>query len=165
MVSIIAAMTEKDRVIGKDQDLPWRLPEDLKRFKKLTINHPVIMGRKSYEAIGHALPKRDNIVLTRQEEYHLNDAKVFNTLEKAVNYAKEIDSEIFIIGGEEIFREALNQGIVDKMYLTIIKQDFDGDTFFPEIDESNWKISRDGEQESKNNILFEYVTYSKSSQL
>jgi dihydrofolate reductase len=160
MISIIAALSE-NKVIGKDQALPWELPGDLKRFRRITKGHPVIMGRKSYEAIGKALPKRTNIVLTRNEDYELPDAKVFHKLKDAIGFALELDKEVFVIGGESIFRDALEQNLVDKMYLTHIHKDFEGDTFFPEFNNENWNIARK-EENQENGIDYTFIDYVRS---
>src|SRR5690606_847240 len=137
-LSAIVAISNNN-VIGKDNELPWYLPADLKYFKKITINHPVIMGRKSYEAIGNPLPKRTNIVLTRDPYYLSSNILVAHSLEEAIALAYDIDpEEAFIIGGAEIFEIAFP--FLDRLYITEIHADFDGDTFFPEWDQSEWKL-------------------------
>lgn len=133
-VSIIAAIG-KNRELGKDNKLLWSLPEDLKHFKEKTLNHPVIMGRKTFESIGRALPKRTNIVVTRDRSYSAPGADVFHSLPEAIDFAKTKDKEeIFVIGGGEIYFQALI--LADKLYLTIVDADFpDADAFFPEYPE------------------------------
>ncbi len=132
-ISIIAAIA-KNRELGKNNKLLWRIPEDLKRFKALTLNHPVIMGRKTYESIGHTLPNRTNIIITRNIHYIAPNCKIFDSLEKSINFAKTIErDEIFIIGGGEIYKQALPHA--NKLYLTIVQSSFDADTFFPEYSE------------------------------
>ncbi|MCA9386486.1 dihydrofolate reductase [Candidatus Dojkabacteria bacterium] len=160
MINIICAYTEKNRVIGNNQELPWSIPEDLKRFRKITSGHPVIMGRKSYEAVGKALPDRTNFVLTKQPDYKLEDAEVVGSLEEAIVEAIEIDDEIFIIGGGAVFEQALKGNLVNKMYLTIVKGEYDGDAFFPEFDESNWKVEdeTDWMKSEKSGVEFKYKT-------
>lgn len=129
-VSIIAALSE-NRAIGKDLKLIWHIPEDLKRFKKITEGHPIIMGRKTYESIGKPLPGRTNIIVTRYTDYVVPMCLIYHSLDEAIDAAKEIDKqEIFIIGGGDIFEQSLP--LVDKLYLTIIKGNYEGDTFFPE---------------------------------
>jgi dihydrofolate reductase len=130
-VSIIVAVTEQ-WVIGKDNTLPWHIPEDLKWFKKHTRGHPVIMGRKTYESIGFLLPDRENVILTRNTHYRVSGAKIFHSLDDAIHSYRTLEeSEIFIIGGASIFREALP--FTDRIYLTVIEKAFEGNVFFPEF--------------------------------
>ncbi len=131
-LSIIVAMTE-ERVIGKDNHLPWYLPEDLKRFKKITMGHPIIMGRKTYESIGKPLPGRTNIVLTKNPDFHPDGVLVAQTLENAIQLAQSHagGEESFVIGGETVFRAALPKA--NRLYLTLIHQKFSGDTWFPSV--------------------------------
>ncbi len=133
-ISIIAAIG-KNRELGKDNKLLWSLPEDMKRFREKTRNHPVIMGRKTFESIGRPLPNRLNIVVTRDRSYTIPGAEIFYSLEDALDFAKNKDKqEIFIIGGGQIYAEALSYA--DKLYLTIVDSDFpEADTFFPEYPE------------------------------
>lgn len=141
-ISIIAAMDEK-RGIGKGNDLLFKIPEDFRRMKQLTLNHPIIMGRKTYESIGRVLPKRSNIIITRDSEYTVEGAFVFASLEKAIAFAKKKDTEeIFIFGGGQVFREALP--VVDRLYLTLVKGDFGADTFFPDYSEFAKIVEREG---------------------
>jgi len=127
-VSIIAAIAE-NRAIGKNNKLLWRIPEDLKRFKKVTEGHAVIMGRKTYESIGKPLPNRLNIIITRNTSYKPPACFVFPSLGEALVYAKKYEKEeIFVIGGGEIYRQALP--LTDKLYLTVVKGEYEADTFF-----------------------------------
>ncbi len=129
MLTLIVAMSE-NRVIGRDGGLPWHLPDDLKRFKRLTTGHTVVMGRRTYESIGRPLPNRENIILTRQPGYTVEGATVLPSLEAAL--ANLTDREqVFIIGGGEIYRQALP--LADRIELTLIHQHIEGDTTFPEI--------------------------------
>ena len=126
-----------NRVLGKDNQLLWHIPDDLKRFKALTLGHPIIMGRKTFESIvatlGHALPGRTNIVVTRDIEWNNEDAIVVHSVEEGIAKAKELDSEeIHIGGGGEIYKQALP--FVDKLYLTLIDDDREGDSYFPEYE-------------------------------
>lgn len=132
-ISLIVALSA-NRVIGEGNKLPWHLPEDLKRFKRITSGHPVIMGRKTYESIGRLLPGRMNIIITRNENYRIEGAVVVHSLVAAYEAAGAAPGgeEIFVIGGGEIFSMALPQA--DKLYLTWVKKRIEGDTFFPEID-------------------------------
>lgn len=129
-ISIIVAHS-RNMAIGKGNSLLWRLPEDLKRFKKLTINHPIIMGRKTYESIGRPLPERTNLVVTRDLNLEIPGCSVSHSLDEAIRKAQEIDQEeIFIIGGEKIYKESLP--LADRLYATQVDTDTVGDTFFPE---------------------------------
>ncbi len=129
-ISIIAAIGS-NRELGKNNKLLWNIPEDLKRFKELTLNHPVIMGRKTFQSIGRPLPERTNIIITRDKNYQQKDCLITHSLDKAIELAKIKDEEeIFIIGGGQIYEQAI--GIADKLYLTIIKGKFAADTFFPD---------------------------------
>ncbi len=156
-IYIIAAMSQ-NRIIGKGNKLPWRLPADMRRFRQLTICHPVIMGRKTLESIGHSLRDRFNIVLTRQPFYNKADCHIAPSLDEALELAGIFSDEVFIIGGAEIFRQALPRA--DRLYLTIINQNFDGDTFFPEFDDSQWKeVERiAGERNDRNPYDFYFAT-------
>jgi dihydrofolate reductase len=140
-VSIIVAAAENG-VIGKDNDLIWNLPKDMRFFKETTLNHHVIMGRKNFESIPHKyrpLPNRTNIVITRQDNYKADRCVVANSVEAALDIAKENgDKEPFIIGGGQIYKLALEANLVDRIYLTKVHHTFDGDTFFPELN-NKWK--------------------------
>lgn len=139
IISAIVAVS-KDGVIGRDNQIPWYLPEDLKYFKKVTLGHPVIMGRKSFVSIGRPLPKRTNIIVTRDPFYIVSGCIVVNTLEEALEWAlKEGEDEIFIIGGGEIFEQSISYW--DKLYLTEVDLYVpDGDVFFPEINPEEWAL-------------------------
>lgn len=130
-ISIIVATT-KDRLIGntRTNDLLWHIPEELKRFKQITTGHPIIMGRKTYESIGRVLPNRTNIIITRDTNFSVPQAIVVHSLDEAVRRASAINSnEIFIIGGGQIFEQALP--LADKLYVTIVEGNFNGDVYFP----------------------------------
>jgi len=136
MISIIAGMTAS-RIIGLEGKLPWNIPEDLKNFKRLTSNSVVIMGRKTYESIGRPLPNRENIVVSRTME-ETSGIVVCRSFEEAITKAKSFGKEVFLIGGNSIYREGLK--VADKMYLSWIKKEYSGDTYFPEFDSSLWKV-------------------------
>lgn len=137
MISLIAAVA-RDRVIGAKNSLPWRLPEDLKYFKHVTQGHPVVMGRKTYESIGHLLPGRENRIVTRQQGYAVPGAVIFTSVREACVG----EGEIFVIGGAEIYTQALP--FADRLYLTEIDSAFEGDTYFPPYASSNFReITRD----------------------
>jgi dihydrofolate reductase len=133
-VSLIAAMAE-NRAIGIDNRLPWRLPADLKRFKALTMGHPLIVGRKTFDSIGRPLPGRRLIVVTRRQGWAPRGVEVVHSIEEALE--RTGDEEVFIGGGEEIFRLSLDRA--DRAYLTCIQKEFPGDAFFPELDGS-WRL-------------------------
>jgi len=137
IISIIVAVANNN-VIGKKNQLVWYLPADLRHFKQLTMGHHIIMGRKTFEAIGKSLPGRTSIIITRQKRYVATDCLVVNSLKEAIKVAKmNNEDEAFIIGGGEIYKLAMN--IADKIHLTEIRESFEGDTFFPVIDPSEWK--------------------------
>lgn len=129
-LSIIAAIST-NRVIGRDNKIPWHISEDLRRFKALTIGHPIIMGRKTFESIGKPLPKRANIVITRDKDYSAPGIDVAHSIEEAIEAAKtkEGSEEIFIIGGGQIYSQSIH--LADKLYLTVVDQEIKGDVFFP----------------------------------
>lgn len=134
-ISIIAAISQ-NLALGKDNKLLWHIPEDFARFKKITSGHPVIMGRKTFESIGKPLSNRTNIIITHDENYKTEGCLVTHSLEEAIKTAKSSyakateDKEIFIIGGGQIYKQAIS--LADKLYLTVIKKDFSGDTYFPD---------------------------------
>jgi len=136
MISIIAAMT-KSRVIGKNNQLPWHLSDDLKNFKKFTVGSTVIMGRKTFESIGKPLPERNNIVISSSMPQTQNII-VAKTIEEALHKANSFGKEVFIIGGASVYAQSLP--FADRLYLSFIKKDYDGDVFFPEFDMTKWKI-------------------------
>ena len=154
-LSIIVALSENN-VVGINNQLPWHLSADLKRVKALTMGHHLVMGRKTYESIGKPLPGRTIVVITRNKNYKAEGCVVVSSLTKALEKAKD-DNEPFIFGGGEIFREALPK--VNKIYMTRIHQDFEGDTRFPELNMKEWKeISRqDFEAEEKNNYTYSFI--------
>lgn len=143
MISLIAAMAN-DHSIGIDNRMPWHLPADLKHFKKITLNKPIIMGRRTYESLGKALPQRTNIVITSQKNYIAPDCLIVHDLADAIKAAENAD-EIMIIGGGKLYAEAMS--IVDRMYLTFIGLNTQGDTFFPKWNENDWReVSREVHQ-------------------
>jgi len=136
MISIIVAAAENN-VIGKNNDLIWHLPRDLKHFKETTTGHYIIQGRKTYESYGKPLPNRTNVIITRDKNYKAEGCIVVHSLEDAIKEA-QVDSEPFIIGGGKIYEQALP--MVDRIYLTRIHEKFEGDTFFPELDMNDWDV-------------------------
>jgi len=148
-VSLAVALGRTNRAIGKDGRLPWRIPDDLKRFKELTMGHPVIMGRKTFESIlgylGKPLPGRTTIVLTRDPDFTYEDIMVVHALPEALERAKNLDTEeIFIGGGGALYAEALP--FIDRLYLTLVDDESEGDTFFPPYDAFTKKISEEKRQ-------------------
>ena len=157
MLSLIAALA-KNRVIGKDGDIPWRIPEDWQHFKRVTIGKPIIMGRKTYESIGRPLPGRSNIVVTRNPEFEAEGVTVTHSLERALEKAKaEKADELFVIGGSQLYKEALPEA--DRLYLTYVDKEVDGDTFFPEFDKDEWReLERRNLYSDKAEVAFSFVT-------
>jgi dihydrofolate reductase len=154
IVSIIVAISE-NHVIGKDNKLLWHLPKDLKHFKDITTGHTVIMGRKTYDSVGKPLPKRRNIIITRQPII-IEGCEVVNSIEAALALCKSED-EVFVVGGAEIYKQSLK--LTDRIYLTVVHKDFDGDSLFPEIDKTEWKeVTReDFEPDEKNNLSYSFI--------
>jgi len=139
MISLVVAMSD-NRVIGIENRLPWNIPEDLKRFKKITSGHPIIMGRKTFESIGRPLPNRTNIVVTRNKDYRAEGVVACFSLKEALEWAGKAPGaeEICVIGGGELFREALP--LADRIYLTEVKWPYEGDAFFPDFDEAAYVV-------------------------
>ncbi|RXT05728.1 dihydrofolate reductase [Ammoniphilus sp. CFH 90114] len=158
MISVIVAMS-RNRVIGKDNKMPWHLPADLAYFKRVTMGHTVLMGRKTFESMGKPLPGRNNVILTRQKDYHQEGCRVLHTIEEALREFK--DQDLFVIGGAEIIKEFLP--VVDKLYLTQIDEEFEGDTFLPEFDAGEWvEVSRtEGVIDEKNKFPHTFFVYEK----
>lgn len=164
-VVIVAGMSKKDHVIGKENGLLWHVPEDLKRFKRLTLGHPVIMGRKTFESIleilGKPFPGRTNIVVTRNPEYHHEGAVTTANLEEAFMMAMEENpSEIHIGGGEEIYRQALP--FVERLHLTFFDDEPEGDTFFPDF-EKDFEVSKEYPKETHKNVSYQWVDFIRRS--
>lgn len=135
IISLVAAFA-RNRVIGKNNALPWNMPADMKRFRDVTRGKPIIMGRKTYESIGHPLPDRVNIVITRESDYKAEGCVVTHSLEDAIKAAGNAE-EIMVIGGTLIFEQFLP--LAQKMYLTLIDHDFEGDARFPKFNAKEWK--------------------------
>lgn len=154
MINLIAAAS-KNGVIGKDGQLPWDIPEDLKFFKEKTKSCNIIMGRKTYESIGKPLPKRVNIVVTRQNDLFYEGVVVVNSMEDAIKKC-ERNKNTFIIGGEQIYKAFMP--MAQKIYLTQIEEEIEGDTYFPEIDENEWNKNKIKEIDHKGTKVnfFEY---------
>ena len=164
-ISIIVAIS-KNGVIGRNNKLAWNLPDDMFYFSKMTIGHSVIMGRKNWDSIPNKwrpLPNRKNIIISRNINHNIKNVDITNSIEKAIKIGRENeDEEIFIIGGGEIYK--LGFKFVDKLYITEIKKNIEGDTFFPKWNKSEWKeISRISHpSDSKHKYDFDYVIYKKN---
>ena len=163
-VSLIAALT-KNRVIGRNNDLPWNLPDDMKYFMQTTKGHPVIMGRKNYESIPEKfrpLPNRTNIIITRQPDFYASGCIISHSLSEAISAAAKLQQdEIFLIGGSQIYKEGI--ALCTKMYLTEIEAVLEGDVFFPEIKMQEWKAvsKRNHEADSRHIYSFDFVVYER----
>ena len=150
-----------NNALGKDNQLIWHLPADLKRFKKTTLNHAVIMGRKTYESLGKPLPNRSNILITRDKNYKAEGCVVVNSLKEALKAASEIDENPFILGGAEIYTQAMP--FADKLDITFVHHQFEADVFFPEIDKTIWKETwRENYKADENNKYdYSFVTFER----
>ena len=159
MLSIIVAIADKN-VIGKDNKLIWHLPEDLKRFKEITTGHRIIMGRKTFESLGRVLPNRKHIILCNDMEMDINDenVEVLDDISKLNKYI-ESEEECFVIGGATIYK--LLMPYANKMYITKINKEFEGDVYFPEIKDNEWKeVSKEkGLNNNENPYDYDYITY------
>lgn len=154
-ISCIVAIG-KNNVIGKNNTMPWHIPADLKYFKKVTSGHCIILGRKNFESIGKALPNRTNIVVTRQKDFFHSSVISTSSIENALKVALELgEEEVFIVGGAQVYNQTIS--FWDKLYLTEILHEFEGDTFFPEIDYSDWRLIREIRKEKSEDNLYELV--------
>jgi dihydrofolate reductase len=147
----------ENRVIGKDNQLPWHLPADLKFFKATTLHHPILMGRKTFESIGRPLPQRTSIIITRQPGYEAEGALVVSSIAGAIQAAQELNPDLFIIGGAQILQEALP--LIDTMYLTRIRATVAGDVFYPEFNEQEWRETwrEDHQADEKNQYDYSFI--------
>ncbi len=157
MITIIAAAGINNE-LGKDNDLVWHLPDDFKRFKKLTTGHHIIMGRKTFQSFPKPLPNRTHIVITRNKDYHPEDVITVYSMEEALEIVKN-DDQPFIIGGGEIYKIGLE--VADKIELTRVNSSFEADTFFPEIPSKNWKLISEEfhSKDEKHKFEFSYQTF------
>lgn len=159
-LSLIAAMA-KNRVIGRNNILPWHLPEDLKYFKATTLGKPILMGRKTFDSIGKPLPGRTSVVLTRNPDWHVEGCLVVQSLDAALMQLADRD-EILVIGGAELYQQTLPRA--DRLYLTEIDTDFEGDAWFPEFDRSQWQqISRQPHPDNGRGFGFDFVVYQRKA--
>ena len=151
-ITIIAAM-DRNRLIGDGDRLPWRLPADLRRFKSLTMGKPIVMGRRTHESIGRALPGRRNIVLSRDPGYRAPGCEVVSSLEDALELARDAE-ELMIVGGAELYAQALPRA--ERLYLTLLDASFSGDAWFPEFDEHAWRETFREDHEAEPGSPFPY---------
>ncbi|MFD2933173.1 dihydrofolate reductase [Spirosoma flavum] len=162
-ISLISAVAENG-IIGRDNDMPWHLPDDFAFFKRKTSHHSIIMGRKSLESLGKPLPNRTNIVITRNPNFTAEGVTVVHTLDEAIKEAKEAGGatdEIFVIGGAEIYMIALP--IATTLYLTEIHQAYEGDAYFPTFDKSEWQevSRRPHPTDERHAVAFDFVEYER----
>ncbi|OZT10812.1 dihydrofolate reductase [Priestia aryabhattai] len=159
MISLIVAM-DNNRLIGKENDLPWRLPADLQYFKQTTTGHTIVMGRKTFESIGKPLPNRRNVILTGNKDYHHEGVKVIHSVDDLISLEEE--SEFFVIGGATVYEQTMN--VATRLYVTHIEEAFEGDTYFPEIDSSVWKevSKKQGVKDEKNPYVYYFTVYERS---
>jgi dihydrofolate reductase len=161
-VSLIAALA-RNRVIGRDNRLPWRLPADLRRFKQLTMGHTLLVGRTTFESIGRPLPGRTMLVASRQEGYAPDGVRVVRSVQEALDVAREGgETELFVAGGAEIYRQTLP--VADRLQLTRIEEDVRGDAYFPEYDETQWKLMdrQDHEPTEETPFAWSFQVYDRS---
>ena len=163
MITLIVAMG-KNREIGKENQLLWHLPKDLKRFKELTSGYPIIMGRKTYESIGKPLPNRTNIVISRKNDWFEEGILIVGSIKEAVKFAKKIDEEVFVIGGGNIYEQTID--LADKLEVTLVDAVLDADTFFPKINEKIWQKTNEErhQKDEKNEFDFCFQTYERVSE-
>ncbi|MES9778606.1 dihydrofolate reductase [Bacillus velezensis] len=161
MISFIFAMDE-NRLIGKDNDLPWHLPDDLAYFKKVTTGHTIVMGRKTFESIGRPLPNRRNIVVTSRDESLFPGCITADSAEEVLKLISA-DEECFVIGGAQLYSALFPYA--DRLYMTKIHHVFEGDRFFPEFNEAEWELTsrKQGVKDEKNPYDYEYLVYEKKN--
>lgn len=160
MITLIAAISTNN-ALGKDNDLIWRLPADLKRFKKVTSRHHILMGRNTFESIGKPLPNRTSVIITRNNNYKKEGCLIANSIEEAIACTEGKDA--FIIGGAQVYKQALENNLIDQLDITRVHKEFEADVFFPEIDTTVWKeISReDFLADEKNGYDYSFISYQK----
>ena len=160
MISFIWAM-DQNQLIGKDNGLPWRLPEDLKFFKKTTNGHAIVMGRKTFDSIGKPLPNRENVILTRNTVFQQEGCLVMHSVQEILEWSKEKGGEIFIMGGREIYKQFIPH--VERLYVTQIHHEFEGDTTMPAIpwEEFTCTSSEKGVRDEKNPYDYEFRIYER----
>ena len=158
-LSLIVAMA-RNRVIGIDNTLPWHLPEDLKHFKDLTMGHHIIMGHKTYDSIGRPLPGRTTVIVTRDPGYTMAGCLIAHSLDEAVKLS-EGDDEAFFVGGSSLYEQALP--LADRLYITEIQADYEGDAHFPEFDRAHWRETARERKTSANGLVHDFVVYDRAA--
>ena len=162
MLSVIVAMSE-NRLIGRGGELPWHLSADLRRFRRLTTGHAIIMGRKTYESIGRPLPERRSIVITRQADYRAEGIETAGNLDAALALVADVseNSEVFVIGGAEVFRDALPRAGL--LYVTLVHAELDGDVFLPPVDTDEWKLASEERHaaDERNDFDYSFLVYER----
>ena len=160
-ITLVAAIASNN-VIGKENSLPWNIPEDLKRFKQMTSGHTILMGRKTFDSIGRPLPNRQNIVMTKDENFEWEGIKVINDFDEALELIKESNEDVFVIGGSKIYE--LFEPVANSLAITRILKDFEGDAFFPDINWELWQIEKEENFfDEKSNIECKLIEYSKKA--
>jgi dihydrofolate reductase len=161
MITVIAAIATNN-ALGKDNDLIWHLPADLKRFKKVTTGHYIVMGRNTFESIGRPLPNRTTIIITRNKNYFKEGCLIASSLEQAIEMSKE-EAQVFIIGGAQIYKETIAKNLAQQLDITLVHKDFEADVYFPEIDAKIWKeIARENfKADEKNKLDYSFISYQK----
>jgi len=156
MIKLIVAVS-KNMVIGDSNKLIWHLPADLKRFKEVTTGHPIVMGRKTFQSIGRPLPNRRNIIITRDEDFEVEGCEIVNSIEEALLLT---NSDCFIIGGGEIYKQTIH--LAEQIYMTVVDEEFEGDTKFPEMDRS-WYTSKQEKflSDEKNTYNYSFIFYER----
>ena len=158
MISLIVAH-DTNRVIGFENKMPWHIPGDLAYFKKVTMDKAMVMGRKTFESIGRVLPGRMNIIVTRNDDYHVDGAEVVTDLVKAIDIASAHHEEVMVIGGEQIFRAILPKA--DRLYVTLIQQKFEGDTYFPPYGDEWVLVETTEDMQTPDGITYVYLVYER----
>ena len=164
MILSLLVAADENNVIGRDNKLPWHLPNDLRYFKNQTWGMPILMGRKTFESIGKPLPGRKSIVITRNDDWHHDGVNVVHSIEDAIQKAESFGvKEIFVIGGAEIFNSSLPE--TNRIYLTRIHEQFDGDVYFPEVSDKDWQLvsSRFCEADEKNAFNHTYQVWERKA--
>ena len=161
MISMICAIA-RNNVIGANNSLIWHIPSDLKRFKKITSGHTIIMGRKTFEALPGVLPKRKHIIITRDKSYKVDNenVEIFHSVDDVLKQFKNSSEEVFIIGGGQIYKQFLPYA--DKLYLTILEKEFEGDTYFPEVNKHEWITEEKSEVITENDIDYYFIDLKRS---
>ena len=157
-INVIAAMA-KNRTIGIKNTLPWHLPEDLKHFKALTIGHHIVMGRKTYESIGRPLPGRTTVIVTRDPNYRVEGCLTAHSIDAAIQACGD-DPEVFFVGGADLYSQVLARA--DRLYLTEIQQEYEGDAHFPAFDKQSWRETARDAQVSAAGLAYHFVTYDRA---